>query len=96
MGTLSYGQSHSISAHSFGYSFTQKKLSIHHHGSKKGVQSIGKIIRGLVMLEAIAGFLLIVWLLGVVTYFESGGYIHILLVLAVLMVLTRVVRGSDA
>ena len=48
------------------------------------------------MLEAIAGLLLIVWLLGVVTYFESGGYIHILLVLAVLMVLTRVVRGSDA
>lgn len=47
------------------------------------------------MFEAIAGFLLILWVLGVVTYFESGGYIHILLGLAVFFVIAGVVRRSN-
>ena len=47
------------------------------------------------MLEAIAGFLLILWLLGVVTLAEPNGYIHILLGLSAVFIFVRVVRGSN-
>ena len=47
------------------------------------------------MLEAIAGVLMIVWLLGVVTYPDVGDFIHVLLITAVLIALVRVARGSS-
>jgi hypothetical protein len=37
--------------------------------------------------------LLILWLLGLVTSYTLGGFIHILLVLAVIVILVRVVQG---
>jgi hypothetical protein len=45
------------------------------------------------MLYTIAVVLLILWLLGFVTSYTIGGFIHILLVIAVVMVLLRLIRG---
>jgi hypothetical protein len=45
------------------------------------------------MLWTIAVILLVLWGLGLVTSYTIGGYIHILLVLAVIVVLVRVVQG---
>ncbi len=46
------------------------------------------------MLTTIVVVLLILWLLGVVTAFTLGGFIHILLVIAIIMILVRVIRGE--
>jgi hypothetical protein len=45
------------------------------------------------MLYTIAVVLLILWLLGLVTSVTVGGFIHILLVLAIVMVLLRLISG---
>ncbi|MGB4438453.1 MAG: lmo0937 family membrane protein [Sedimentibacter sp.] len=45
------------------------------------------------MLYTIAVILIILWLLGIVTSYTMGGFIHILLVVAVIAVLLRVIRG---
>ena len=47
------------------------------------------------MLYTIAVILLILWLLGLVTSFTLGGFIHLLLVIAIVMVLVRIIRGED-
>jgi hypothetical protein len=46
------------------------------------------------MLWTIAIILIILWLLGVVTSFTIGGFIHILLVIAVIVILIRLIRGK--
>lgn len=45
------------------------------------------------MLYTIAVILLILWLLGLVTAYTVGGFIHILLVVAVIMILVRLITG---
>jgi hypothetical protein len=45
------------------------------------------------MLYTIAVVLLILWLLGVVTSYTVGGFIHILLVIAIIAVLLRLISG---
>jgi Family of unknown function (DUF5670) len=45
------------------------------------------------MLETIAVILLILWVLGLVSSYTIGGFIHILLVLAIIMILVRVIQG---
>ncbi|MBN2825456.1 MAG: lmo0937 family membrane protein [Campylobacterales bacterium] len=45
------------------------------------------------MLEIIALVLVILWLLGFVTSNTMGGFIHILLVIALIVVLVRVIQG---
>jgi hypothetical protein len=45
------------------------------------------------MLWTIFVILLILWLLGVVSSYTLGGFIHILLVIAIVMVLIRVIQG---
>jgi hypothetical protein len=45
------------------------------------------------LLWTIAIILLIMWLLGLVTSYTLGGFIHILLVLAIIVVLIRVIQG---
>ena len=45
------------------------------------------------MLESIAIVLLILWALGLVSSYTMGGFIHILLVLAIVVILIRVVQG---
>jgi hypothetical protein len=46
-----------------------------------------------VMLYTIAAVLLILWLLGLVTSYTLGGFIHVLLVIAVVVVLLRIISG---
>jgi hypothetical protein len=46
-----------------------------------------------IMLYTIAVVLLILWLLGLVTSYTIGGFIHILLVVAIIMVLLRLISG---
>ena len=45
------------------------------------------------MLYTIAVVLIILWLLGLVTSYTIGGFIHILLVVAVIMILRRLISG---
>jgi len=45
------------------------------------------------MLYTIAVVLLILWLLGLVTSYTIGGFIHVLLVIAIVAVLLRVISG---
>jgi hypothetical protein len=45
------------------------------------------------MLWTIAVVLIILWLLGLVSSYTMGGFIHILLVVAVVVVLVRVIQG---
>jgi hypothetical protein len=47
------------------------------------------------MLWTIVALLLILWLLGVVTSYTLSGFIHILLVIAVIAVLVRVIQGRN-
>lgn len=47
------------------------------------------------MLWTIAVLLLILWLLGMVSSYTLGGFIHILLVLAIIVVLIRVIQGRN-
>ena len=47
------------------------------------------------MLVTIAVILLILWLLGLVTAYTLGGFIHILLVVAIIMILIRLIRGEN-
>lgn len=47
------------------------------------------------MLTTIAVILLILWLLGLVTSYTIGGFIHILLVIAIILVLIRLIRGEN-
>jgi hypothetical protein len=45
------------------------------------------------MLYTIAVVLLILWLLGLVSSYTIGGFIHVLLVIALVMILLRVISG---
>jgi uncharacterized protein DUF5670 len=45
------------------------------------------------MLETIAVVLLLLWLLGMVSSYTLGGFIHILLVVAIVIFLVRVISG---
>jgi hypothetical protein len=47
------------------------------------------------MLYTIAVILVILWLLGIVTSYTIGGFIHILLVIAIILVLIRLIRGEN-
>ena len=47
------------------------------------------------MLYTIAVILIVLWLLGVVSSYTMGGFIHILLVIAIVVVLLRVIRGEN-
>ena len=45
------------------------------------------------MLYAIAIILILLWLLGLMSSATMGGFIHVLLVIAVVMILVRVISG---
>ena len=45
------------------------------------------------MLYTIAVILVILWLLGVVSSYTMGGFIHILLVIAIVIILMRLISG---
>ena len=45
------------------------------------------------MLYTLAVVMLVLWLLGLITSNTMGGFIHILLIIAIVMVLLRLIRG---
>jgi hypothetical protein len=45
------------------------------------------------MLETIAVILIVLWFLGFVTSYTLGGFIHLLLVIAIVVVVVRVIQG---
>jgi hypothetical protein len=45
------------------------------------------------MLYTLAVVLIVLWLLGLVTSYTMGGFIHVLLVIAIVMVLVNVIQG---
>jgi hypothetical protein len=45
------------------------------------------------MLWTIAVILIILWLLGLVSSYTMGGFIHILLILAIVVILVNVIQG---
>jgi len=46
------------------------------------------------MLNIIAVILIVFWILGMVSSYTIGGFIHILLVIAIIIVLLRVIKGK--
>jgi hypothetical protein len=47
------------------------------------------------MLNTILVLLIVLWLLGVVSSYTLGGFIHLLLVLAIAVVLIRIIQGRN-
>lgn len=47
------------------------------------------------MLQTLAIVLVILWVLGLVSSYTLGGFIHILLVLAVIVIVIRVIQGRN-
>ena len=47
------------------------------------------------MLQTLILVLLALWLLGLVTSYTLGGFIHILLVIAIVVVLVRIIQGRS-
>jgi hypothetical protein len=47
------------------------------------------------MLTTIAVILIVLWLLGMVTSYTLGGFLHVLLVIAIVVVLIRVIQGRN-
>jgi hypothetical protein len=48
------------------------------------------------MLYTIAVILIILWLLGLVTSYTMGGFVHVLLVIAIIVILVRLISGRSA
>jgi hypothetical protein len=48
------------------------------------------------MLYTIAVILIVLWVLGLVTSYTIGGFVHILLVVAIIMILVNVINGRRA
>jgi hypothetical protein len=47
------------------------------------------------MLYTIAVVLVVMWLLGLITSYTMDGFVHVLLVIAIVAVLLRVIRGQN-
>jgi len=47
------------------------------------------------MLETIAVILIVLWALGLVSSYSMGGFIHVLLIIAIVVILIRVIRGRS-
>jgi predicted ferric reductase len=61
---------------------------------KASNEVLNRTLKDLIMLYTIAVVLVVLWLLGLVTAYTLGGFIHILLVVAVIVLLLRVIRGT--
>ena len=46
------------------------------------------------MLTTIAIILIVLWLLGLITSYTIGGFIHLLLIVAIIMILIRLIKGE--
>jgi hypothetical protein len=52
-------------------------------------------LKGSIMLWTIAVILVILWALGLASAYTMGGFIHVLLVIAVIVVIVRLVQGRS-
>jgi fatty-acid desaturase len=68
-------------------------ISLTSHTDFTARNAAHKTHQGPIMLYTIAVVLLILWLLGLVTSYTVGGFIHILLVVAVIMILVKLISG---
>jgi hypothetical protein len=57
------------------------------------VSRAAEVVRRNIVLWTIAVILLVLWALGLVSSYTMGGFIHILLVAAVILVLIRIIQG---
>lgn len=48
------------------------------------------------MLYTIAVILIILWLIGLITSYTIGGFIHLLLVIAIILILVRIISGRGS
>lgn len=48
------------------------------------------------MLYTLAVILIVLWLLGLISSYTMGGFVHVLLVVAIVLVLVRVISGRKA
>ncbi len=60
-----------------------------------GGSSIRVPAKEVIMLWTIFVILLVMWLLGMVSGYTIGGFIHILLVIAIVVVLIRIIQGRN-
>jgi hypothetical protein len=60
-----------------------------------GASWITYLREGNIMLYTIAVVLIILWLLGLVSSYTLGGFIHVLLVIAIVMILLRIISGRS-
>ena len=51
---------------------------------------------GINMLWTLAAILIVLWLLGILSSHTMGGFIHVLVVVAIIVVLVRVIQGRRA
>jgi hypothetical protein len=58
-----------------------------------GMNVAGSRLEVMEMLWTIAVILLVLWALGLVTSYTMGGFIHVLLVIAIVVVLINVIQG---
>jgi hypothetical protein len=72
-------------------------LDYRSHAIRLGTRrATGEVERRSEMLWTIAVILAVLWLLGLVSSYTMGGFIHILLVLAIVIVLINVIQGRRA
>jgi Family of unknown function (DUF5670) len=69
------------------------RLRHHHERIDSGRASGPHLGEGTLVLYTIAVILIVLWLLGLVTSYTLGGFIHILLVVAIIAILLRVING---
>lgn len=55
---------------------------------------INNLIKNKFMISTIAVILIVLWLLGMITSYTIGGFIHVLLVIAVIIILIRLINGE--
>jgi hypothetical protein len=63
----------------------------HHPSSSR--RTVHHVRKGTVMLLAIAGVLLVLWLLGLLISYTLGGFIHLFLVIALIVLVTHMLRS---
>jgi hypothetical protein len=75
---------------------TDTRTACAYKGLPAAVLVAGRHLSEFPMLETIAVILLVLWLLGLVTSTTLGGFIHVLLVIALVMIVIRFIGGRSA
>jgi hypothetical protein len=71
----------------------KRGIFVYHDASSSNTHACDAYNRG--MLTTIAVILIALWLLGMVSSYTISGFIHILLVIAIVMILVRLIRGEN-